>query len=171
MAWLDEELRVLGDSVHNGFIPSEGAAFVVIGAPKGDKRPIARVAHVAAGLDQTPPDEPRVAATMTELVGQATALRKSKPVPWIISDMNGERHRTKEWTFVTVRHHDVIVGGKTREDYLGQVAGDMGAASGAVAAAFATVALESGFAPANEALIALHSDWDERGVVVMESVT
>jgi 3-oxoacyl-[acyl-carrier-protein] synthase-1 len=169
LAWLDRELRVVSEEVHNGFVPSEGAAFLVFAKERSDKRPIARATHAMAGIEQLPEGAPRIAAVMTELVRGAVNGMRQKPVPWVLTDLNGERHRTKEWSFVTIRNNEVLVGGKTREEHFGQMLGDAGAATGAIAAAYAAVAFRTGFAPADEALIALHSDGDERGVVVLEA--
>jgi 3-oxoacyl-[acyl-carrier-protein] synthase-1 len=139
-------------------------------APKG-KTPFAKVTHAMAGLEQLPPDEPRVAAVMTELVRQACGQNRTAAFPWVLTDMNGERHRAKEWSFVTIRNKEFIVPGETREQHIAQLIGDAGAATGALAAVFAAVAFRTGFADAQEALVALHSDGDERGVVVLEAVS
>jgi 3-oxoacyl-[acyl-carrier-protein] synthase-1 len=170
LAWLDKQYRVLSDGSHNGFVPSEGAAFIVITSKK-DRPAIARVTRSIAGIDQVADGEPHIAAVMTELVRDASTAMHARPIPWIITDMNGERHRAKEWSFVTIRNNDVIVPGKTREQHMGQLAGDAGAATGAIAAAFATVGFRTGFAPEPEVLLTLQSDGDERGIAILEAAT
>lgn len=174
--WLERELRVLGESIHNGFIPSEGAAFVAlgsarVGASSPDRRPIARVLSAAAGVDQVPDGQPRLAEVMTELVRSGATKIGAHVVPWVLTDMNGERHRSREWSFVSIRNKEALQGGVTREDHLGQLVGDAGAATGALGVAYAATAFRIGFAPATSTLIALHSDGDERGVVVLEAVS
>lgn len=172
--WLERELRVLGESIHNGFIPSEGAAFVALGsgsASRTEKRPIAKIVSAVAGVDQVPEGEPRLAEVMTELVRSGAAKLGARVVPWVMTDMNGERHRTREWTFVSIRNKDALQGGVTREDHLGQLVGDAGAATGALGVAYAVTAFRIGFAPASSILLALHSDGDERGVVVLEAAS
>jgi 3-oxoacyl-[acyl-carrier-protein] synthase-1 len=169
--WLEKELRVLGESIHNGFVPSEGAAFVVLGGGKSDKRPFAKVTHAVGGVEQIPDGQPRLAELMTELVRNGAARIGGHHLQWAITDLNGERHRTKEWSFVTIRNNDVFHGGETREDHMGQLVGDAGAATGALAVVFAATAFRIGFATAQTALFALHSDGDERGVVVMEAAS
>ncbi|MFO0616693.1 MAG: hypothetical protein U0414_29135 [Polyangiaceae bacterium] len=172
--WLEKELRVLGESIHNGFIPSEGAAFVVLGGASGgkpDKRPFAKILHVASGSDQVPEGQPRLAEVMTDLVRAGAARLGARTLPWAMTDLNGERHRTKEWSFVTIRNKEFFQGGSTREDHLGQLVGDAGAATGALGVVYAATAFRIGFAPASSLLLALHSDGDERGVVVMEAAS
>lgn len=169
--WLEKELRVLGESIHNGFIPSEGAAFVAVGAATPNKRPIAKLLSAAAGVDQVPDGQPRLAEVMTELVRSGAARLGARVVPWVLTDMNGERHRSREWSFVSIRNKESLQGGLTREDHLGQLVGDAGAATGALGVAYAVTAFRIGFAPATSSLLALHSDGDERGVVVLEAVS
>lgn len=169
--WLERELRVLGESIHNGFIPSEGAAFVAIGSPKADRRPFAKILHATSGVEQIPDGQPRLAELMTELVRAGAQKLGTRVVPWAMTDLNGERHRTKEWMFVTVRNKDVLQGGVTREDHLGQLVGDAGAATGALGVAYVATAFRTGFAPASSVLMALHSDGDERGVIVLEAAS
>jgi 3-oxoacyl-[acyl-carrier-protein] synthase-1 len=171
MTWLDRERRVLSELTHNGFVPSEAAAFVIIAPSKGDKPVHARFTFVTAGVEQLPPDEPRIATLMTELLRRGAESMGSKHVPWVLTDLNHERHRTKEWTFATVRNHDRVVSGETLEQHLGQLAGDVGAAAGALAATYAITAFRTGFARHREALIALASDGDERGVLVVEATS
>ncbi len=176
LEWLDRELRLLGDEVENGFVPSEGGAFLIIGAAKGDHKPIARIVHATAGIDRPEEDDKggppvRTALVMTEMVRRAATVTGSSPFPWVLTDLNGERHRSREWSFVTIRNPDIFKLGFTREQHVGQLVGDAGAATGALAATMAVVAFRTGFAPASEALLALHSDGDERGVVVLEGVS
>lgn len=169
--WLEREMRVLGEAIHNGFIPSEGAAFVALGGAKADRRPFAKVLHAVSGVEQIPEGQPRLAELMTELVRTSATHLGTRVVPWAMTDLNGERHRTKEWTFVTIRNKDVLEGGVTREDHLGQLVGDAGAATGALGVAYATTAFRTGFAHATSLLMALHSDGDERGVIVLEAAS
>jgi len=171
MKWLDKELRVLTHATHNGFVPAEGAGFIVIAPAKHPKTPIAKVTHATAGVEQLEPDEPRIGTLMTDMVRLGAEAMRVHHVPWVITDMNGERHREKEWTFVSIRNRDRIHSGEARLDHLGQLMGDAGAASGGLAATYATQAFRTGFAVADEALLALHSDGDERGVVVLEAAS
>ena len=145
------------------------SAFIVISSSKGGKPPFAKVTHASAGVEQLGADEPRIGTMMTEMVRRGAESMHATVVPWVITDLNGERHRTKEWTFVTVRNREHLA--RTRLDHIGQLIGDAGAASGALAAAYATQAFRTGFATANEALLALHSEGDERGVVVLEGAS
>ncbi len=171
LAWLDRERRVLSEFTHNGFVPSEGAAFVVIAPAKADKPALMKVTFVMAGVEQLPPEEPRIGALTTDLVRRASEAVRASPVPWVITDLNNERHRTKEWMFATIRNKERIVAGKTREEHLGQLVGDAGAATGALAAVYAGVAFRTGFARSNEALVSLSSDGDERGILVLEGAS
>ncbi len=164
------ERRLLSERTKNGFIPSEGAAFIILSA-RSARKPLARIALAMAGAEALAEGEPRIGTVLTELVQKAAGAARLKPALWVLTDVSNEQHRAKEWSFVTIRSRDALDPERTREDHLGQLAGDAGAATGALAAVHAAVAFRTGFAPAPHALVALASDGDERGVVVLESAS
>ena len=169
---LVDDKRLLGETIHNGFVPSEGAAFLSLGPVKVDRPVHARVLAVACGLEPKPDGEdPRTAELSTELVRRVGATFAKRPVGWALPDVNGERHRVKEWTFTTIRNRDVVEIPKTHEQHLYDDAGDLGAATGAVYAMYAVMGFRTGFAPASEALVSLASDGDERAVFALEAAT
>ena len=159
LAALDKERRLHAEGAWNGFIPSEAAAFVVL-ARQDTAPPIARVIAVATGMEREDGTEIGEAATEVAL-RVAGAMRA--PVPWVLPDVNGERHRVKEWSFVRIRNRSAFDEAKTIETRLYDELGDVGAASGAVHAAYACMAFRLGFAPAPEALVTLASEGPARG--------
>jgi len=172
LKWLDTDKRVLGEVVHNGFIPSEGAAFLVLGPPKHDRRALAKIMHVASGLEQPKTaTEPRTAELMTDLVRRASESTRWLPIPWVLCDVNGERHRSKEWSFTNIRNRGVLDLGHTKELRLYEDMGDLGAATGALYASHIVTAFEMRFAPAERALVCLASDGDARGVFALEATS
>ena len=168
LAALDKERRVHGDGVWDGFIPSEAAAFVVV-APAGSTPALARVLAVTTGMEREDTGEgpnPPIGEAATEVVRAAAAALRA-PVPWVLPDVNGERHRVKEWSFVRIRNPERFDDHTTVETRLCDELGDVGAASGAVHAAYACMAFRMGFAPAPEVLVALASEGPARGAFAL----
>ncbi|AKT40605.1 hypothetical protein [Chondromyces crocatus] len=169
LAALDAERRLHAEEVWDGFIPSEAAAFVVISLP-GPSPAMARVTAVATGMEreEEDPGEPPCGETATEVVRTAAQSLRA-PVPWVLPDVNGERHRIKEWSFVRIRNREHLDESVTLETRLYDELGDVGAASGAVHAAYVSMAFRLGFAPARQALITLASDGRTRGAFALEA--
>lgn len=168
LAALDQERRLQSEGAWDGFIPSEAAAFLVVAAP-GAAPPYARVAAVATAMErEDDPEDPPMGEAATEVVRAAAAVLRA-PVPWVLPDVNGERHRVKEWTFVRIRNQDRFDEARTVETRLYEELGDVGAASGAVHAAYVSMAFRLGFAPAPQALVALSSEGPARGAFALEA--
>lgn len=164
---LDKERRVNADGTWDGFTPSEAAAFVVVALPNVQLPTVGKVLGVGLGMEK-PEDaqNPTFAEAATELVRNvATNLRV--PVPWVLPDVNGERHRVKEWTFVRIRNSEAFDDAATVEMRLCDELGDVGAASGAVHTAFACSAWKLGFAPGDQALVLLAADGPARGAIAL----
>ena len=168
LAALDEERRLQGEGVWDGFIPSEAAAFLVVG-PSGAGPAYARVVAVATAMERDDSaEEPPIGEAVTELVRSVTATMRA-PIPWALPDVNGENHRIKEWTFARIRNRDRFDDDRTVETRLYDELGDVGSASGAVHAAYVCQAFRMGFAPGPQALITVVSDSLERGAFALEA--
>lgn len=166
-----ESKRILSEDTHGGMVPSEGAAFLAVGS--ASQRPaLATIAAQASGKELPKTwEEPRVAELLTDLVALSAAPLSARPLGWVLPDINGERHRAKEWDFCSVRCSDLISPPKTEITRLTESWGDTGAATGALAAVYVVLAWQTGFAPAPHALVTLASEGDERGVVALEAPT
>lgn len=163
----DKERRVNAEGVWDGFVPSESAAFVVIALPNANVPIVGRVLGVGVGMERPEdPQNPTVAEAMTELA-RAVAANLRLPVPWVMPDVNGERHRVKEWSFARIRNREAFDDAGTREMRPCDELGDVGAATGAVYTAFACSAWKLGFAPADQSLVLLSSDGPARGAIAL----
>jgi 3-oxoacyl-[acyl-carrier-protein] synthase I len=168
LKWLDDERRLHREDAWDGFIPSEAAAFLVV-APAGTGPAYARILSVVTGVErEETAEDPPVGEAATELLRQVSAAMKT-PVPWILPDVNGENHRIKEYTFVRIRNPERFDGARTVETRLYDELGDVGAASGAVHAAYVCQAFRLGFAPGPQALVTLASDGPPRGAFALEA--
>jgi len=172
LEWLDAEYRLHALDAEDGIIPSEGAAFAVL-SKTGDKAEPAAGNHaavraklsvVATGREETiGTDEPNIGAAVTELM--ADLQSSTGGVQWVLSDVNGERHRVREWSMLALRLLDYDV----RHDRFAGQLGDIGAAFGPTLLAVACQLWRRGVAPAPRVAIALHSDGAERGVFALEA--
>ena len=170
LAWLDAEARVHGLGVENGFVPGEGAAFLVLSrsaSPRGAASPRSgagaqvRLRAVETGVETSvETGAPNIGQTSSRLVAAIAQLDTPATIRWALTDVNGERHRVREWTQVAMRG-SIAEGAKV--DRFAEDLGDCGAASGAVLAVIAHELLVTGAAPAENACIALAADGAARG--------
>jgi 3-oxoacyl-[acyl-carrier-protein] synthase-1 len=176
LAWLDRTHRLHSLTTVNGFVPGEAAAFVVLSTPvpgaaaRENKAtaPIAFLPAVVTGREETVlGDEPNVALAMTRTVRAALA-GVAEPVRWLLSDLNGERHRVTEYSRVTIRMSDLI---PTDVDHtpIPERFGDVGAASGALMLVLACTLFQTRAAPAERALLLLHAEGPERAALLLEA--
>lgn len=165
LRWLAAEHRIHGPGTGDGFIPSEAAVFALVSANGAGG--LARVEVIALGADEVDEEapDPAIAAAMTEIVRRA--LDEGGDVEWIMTDVNGERHRLKEWSFVLLRHRDRLDPDRVWIDRPYVESGDAGAASGGLFAALACMAWELGFAPARQVLCALRAEGPARAAFVL----
>ncbi len=173
LAALVESHRLLSETAHGGMVPSEAAVFFVVGPGdgairKGGAPPTTYVRGVASGLELPKTwEEPRVAELLTDLAYQVAESLSRRPVGWLLSDVNGERQRSKERDYLGFRARPLISSEDTHETRLARETGDLGAATGAFAANYVTQGFATGFAPAPEALVLTSSHGDARGVFAL----
>lgn len=169
MKGLDDNYRLLSERGTNGFIPSEGASFACV-APLGRRtaadKPLSIVRFVACAEEEVP--FPAMAHALTKLTRDE---RLPRPVPWALSDMNGENHREREWTFTRMRNSDVFHHDRKRTviDNLYSEIGELGAASGAVYLAYVSTGFSLGFAPGRSALVMTSSEGKARAIFFVEA--
>ena len=164
-AELDDDRRILSARWRDGFIPGEGAAFVLVEAP-GQKGAIATVAACKFDEEREDPD---IASAWTRVVESAVA-KSQAPIPWVITDTNGERHRELTWSFVQHRLRLEIDPDRSRVSALGREMGDAGSAAGALGCAIACQAFLAGAAGGSSVLLALAGDGPHRAALVLEEV-
>lgn len=176
LAWLDEDRRIFSHHSEQGIVPSEGAAFVLLGRPDlpsgalgpgVPEPPRATLVHLANGREETVASgEPNLGKAMTALVRGAIAAARER-ISWLVTDVNGERHRVREASLVEARiAEDLAESG--RVDALPRELGDVGAATGALHLAVAVTWMRTGAAPARSALFLSSSEGPERSAFVVE---
>lgn len=144
---LDREGRILGPEVADGFIPGEGAAFLVLKPQaQGGPRPILALG-ASSLLDPghrygTEPATGEGLARVLELL-RASLASPPSPVGTTFAGFNGENFDAKMWGVARLRHADFFTPTMSMEHPASSM-GDTGAASGAIMSALATAALAQG---------------------------
>lgn len=158
LTWLDSTYRLASLKAVKGFIPGEGAAFIVLGRSKNKLASLTRVdiAEEKSDLDE---DEPNIGLALTALLAQAS--ERLGDHGWVINDCNGERHRRTEFDLAGLR---TLVYDTHVDSWVDDL-GDVGAASGALFSAIAIKLWQLECGHAKNAVITLASELGDRGLV------
>jgi 3-oxoacyl-[acyl-carrier-protein] synthase-1 len=107
---------------------------------------------------------------LAEVVGRLWA-GSEHPIPWIVSDQNGEYYRAADWGFAAVRlRAQEAAFASPVLWYPAASVGDTGAASALVGICYAERAWRRGYAPGPLALIAASDDESGRGALALCNV-
>ena len=177
IAALDKSFRLRSERSADGYLPGEGAAFVVLetaghAAGRGVK-PLATLAGYGLADEPRPlgSDEPCMAEGLCEAIRQtagraARGGAKVPPAAWVMSDQNGERHRAKEWALTVTRLHELL-DSALELWHPAESFGDTGPASVPLMAAMAAETFRRDAAPAASALIVASSDGPARAGLLL----
>ncbi len=175
MEWLDANRQLAGTVSRSGFVPGEGAAFILLASDAFCKRfqqsCLATVDTVclASETKLIKTDEVCVGEGLTKAVEGAVAnLLGGTRINKVICDINGERYRGEEWGFVCLRlsqHFDDPTAYQSPADCWG----DMGAASIPLFAMLASEGIARGYAQGPRILLWAGSEKGQRGAVVLKA--
>jgi 3-oxoacyl-[acyl-carrier-protein] synthase-1 len=148
---LDKERRLKTNRNLDGFIPGEGAAFLLLAgrrAARREKLPVlARLSPVAQALEEghlyseQPYRGEGLAAAVAALLEQADP---GEPIREVYASMNGENHWAKEWGVCFLRHRQAFDPGH-RLHHPADCFGDTGAACGPLLVGLAARGLAGGY--------------------------
>jgi 3-oxoacyl-[acyl-carrier-protein] synthase-1 len=148
---LDLQGRVKSRVNLDGFIPGEGAGFLLLASAAAAVRRglpiIARSSRVAVGFEKghlyssEPYRGDGLASTFQQLFG---AREAATPVAEVYSSMNGESHWAKEWGVGYIRNKGVF-DQQPGMHHPADCYGDVGAASGPVMAGLAALGIRGGY--------------------------
>jgi 3-oxoacyl-[acyl-carrier-protein] synthase-1 len=176
LAELDAEGRILGQRVMDGFVPGEGAAFVLLRAPAAtstEERPPS-VALLGVATAEDPGHRYSSEPARGEGLAHAMdSLFTAMPSPTaaiesVFAGFNGESFQAKEWGVARLRHTDRFAPA-ARIDHPADCFGDAGAALGALLLALAHAALIRGNRK-GPALVFASSDREQRGCALLNLV-
>jgi 3-oxoacyl-[acyl-carrier-protein] synthase-1 len=170
LATLDQEQRILGPRVMDGFIPGEGAAFFVVSGPAAQAvAPRVVVNGVGSAMDEghrygtAPAKGEGLDAALRQLRQRAGQL--PGPIGTTFAGFNGESFDAKMWGVARLRHNDLFASSMLIEHPADKY-GDAGAATGAILLALAAKSLSINARP-GPALVWAASDREPRACAVV----
>lgn len=171
---LDADGRILGATVSDGFIPGEGAAFLVLAHPSAAVGEGAAVTLEAAASAPDPGHRSGAAPARGEGLASAIELLRSRlPNPAALvghtfAGLNGESFDAKQWGVARLRHADFF-SPDAGVSHPADCFGDAGAATGALLLAIAARALARG-ERRGPALIWAAADGETRACALLSRV-
>ena len=135
---LDIEDRILSEGVMDGFVPGEGAGFLLLGLPDESgiaREHIAKILAVATGFEEGHRYSENayrgdgLADTMQSMFSEIDL--KDTSVKTVYAGFNGENFFAKEWGVACLRNQEFIMG-DCRMEHPVDSFGDSGAALGAL---------------------------------------
>ena len=142
LAELDTEQRILGSNVMDGFIPGEGAAFMVLSADTQAQG----VGILGAASHNDPGHRYGTAPAKGEGLAHAIEQLRTQlgeglpPIASTFAGFNGESFDAKLWGVARLRHNDMFTPGMTMQ-HPADSYGDVGAATGAILTVLTATAL------------------------------
>jgi 3-oxoacyl-[acyl-carrier-protein] synthase I len=174
LASLDAEGRLLGARVMDGFIPGEGAAFLVlVHAVPGQGPTGASITVEAAASASDPGHRSGTEPARGEGLARAIELLRNRlrdgaaPVKTTFAGLNGESFDAKAWGVARLRHADFFAPGMVLQ-HPADCFGDAGAATGAILLSLAAQALATGDR-AGPALVWAASDGESRACALLSA--
>jgi 3-oxoacyl-[acyl-carrier-protein] synthase I len=171
---LDRDGRIKSNTNLDGFIPGEGAAFVLLAArPAADNLAIKALAKVTPAVNTSEPGhllskEPYKGEGLTQAFKQLfAATPPPAPLAATWSGMNGESHWGKEWGIAAGRVSGQFAGG-ARIFHPADCYGDLGAAAGPALVALASHGIANGYRPA-PALVYCSNDGAARSALIVSA--
>ena len=170
---LDMEGRILAEGVMDGFVPGEGAGFLLLSAnanDSSDKEPIAFIAGVTTGVEKGHRYSDEVyrgdglASTVQELFTTVPTL--AEKVRTVFAGFNGENFWAKEWGVTYLRSKDQF-DDKFRMEHPVDCFGDPGAALGPLMLGLGVIGAQKGYLN-GPCLVWCSSDRQERGAAIIQ---
>lgn len=170
---LDQQRRVRGETVSDGFSPSEGAAFLLVTTrekARAARLPVlARLAGAALGREagHLYAEEPYLGDGLAAVFGELLqASAPSAPIGCVYSTFNGERYWAREFSTARIRSSKHFADDAQME-HPAECFGDLGAALGPALAALGAHGVANGYRRA-PCLAYASSDYGDRAALLME---
>lgn len=170
LAALDADRRLLGSTVSDGFIPGEGAAFLVLSQPKASRDGAAVSIEAAASARDPGHRAGTVPARGEGLAMAIEQLRTRLPdqraiIGATFAGLTGESFDAKQWGVARIRHADFFAE-EAPMSHPADCFADPGAALGALLLAICARAIARGDRP-DPALVWAASDGETRACALL----
>lgn len=165
------EDRILGDHCSDGFLPGEGAAFLLLGRPGSGSRefqePLALLRGVGLGEEEGHlySDKPYTGDGLSAAFAALFESVQCEPVRTVFAGFNGENFWGKEWGVSLLRHSPRFQEGHQLL-HPAEFLGDAGAALPAIMMGCAVLGLQRDQVP-GPALVFASSDGPHRGAALL----
>lgn len=172
---LDMEGRILAEGVMDGFVPGEGAGFLLLSSEMAvaeRQKPMARVMAVASGVEKGHRYSQEVyrgdglANTVQQVFESVPST--SEAVRAVYAGFNGENFWSKEWGVAYLRSKEKFEE-PLRMEHPADCFGDPGAALGPVMIGLATVGMQKGYLK-GPSLVWCSSDREQRAATLVQSL-
>ena len=160
----------------DGFVPGEGAGFILLSSDKAisiDQKPIARVVAVAIGSEKGHRYSEEVyhgdglAGTLQMLFQSAPP--SSEPIKTVYAGFNGENFAAKEWGVAYLRSKEKF-DEPVRMEHPVDCFGDPGAALGPLMIGLAAMGIQKGYLK-GPSLVWCSSDREPRGAAFIQGLS
>jgi len=173
MSYLEENARLLKNTTLDGFVPGEGAGFLLLVSPNAPEeiRQQASACLQSPGIAREKDNLLNETVTHNGGLGQALtqALEQAQqPIGQLYSSDNGERYFARELSTALVRNPHSSIKGEYPVCRPAEFFGDLGAAFGPVAIGIASMDMKKRHNAAS--LVACSSDSGSRAALYMEPV-
>jgi 3-oxoacyl-[acyl-carrier-protein] synthase-1 len=172
LAALERDQRILQEDVTDGFIPGEGAAFLLVGPSAGavgrngsQQRAILSGVAVGAEVGHRFSDQTYRGDGLAQVFQDLLAGARG-PVTAVYSGMNGESFGSREWAVAYIRNRSHFAD-VARFAHPADCFGDLGAAAGPVLIG-AAAAMEGDSSREARSLVFCSSDGADRGACLVE---
>jgi 3-oxoacyl-[acyl-carrier-protein] synthase I len=173
LAWLESNGQLLTPGARSGFLPGEGAGFLVLATDGLQRHLRTKAMGTILGVGSSfetaviKSDRDTLGVGLARAIEQAAAMARPgvQKIGGLYCDLNGERYRSDEWGFVALRCHNVLLDATAYTSAVGSW-GDVGAATGVLNLVLATQAWARGYAPHPSALVFGGSEAGQRCAVV-----
>jgi 3-oxoacyl-[acyl-carrier-protein] synthase I len=160
---LDSDDRVLAEGVMDGFAPGEAAVFLLLRQADSDSR----VKVFPPGLADEPghrySSEPYKGEGLASAVSEALTNVQPEAIKTVFASFNGENYNAKEWGVAATRNHQSLDTG-FNIIHPADCYGDIGAATGPVLMALATIGIQKSYYK-TPALVWASSEIQQRAAV------
>ncbi len=173
---LDMEGRVLAEGVMDGFVPGEGAGFLLLRSntkPAAGKTPLAMVLGVATGVEKGHRYSEDIyrgdglAGTLQQLF--RSVPKNSEKVRTVYAGFNGENFWAKEWGVAYMRSQEQFDTDFDVE-HPADCFGDPGAALGPITVGLAAIGMQKGYRK-GPTLVWCSSDREPRAAALVQGIS
>lgn len=162
---LDAEERLTSSTTMRGFVPGEGAAFVVLEKTTEPELVVSRPG-TAEEVGHEYSEEVCLGDGLSTAVANAVA-ELTQPVQTVLCSMNGEPGHVKEWGIAQLRNGQAFEA-NVQLHHPAECYGDLGAATAPTLIALSAMGLTKGYYQ-EPVLVWCASDYEQRGAVVISN--